>query len=54
MMTSKEWGIAYPGNDPRVYEQGLYEMKQSFKNNLTRTEERLREEETESNSAHEG
>jgi tetratricopeptide (TPR) repeat protein len=34
LMTNEDWGIAYPGNDPRVYEQGLEQMKQSFLENI--------------------
>jgi tetratricopeptide (TPR) repeat protein len=34
LMTEAEWGGAYPGNDPRVYELGLQATKQSIKSNL--------------------
>lgn len=34
-LTTEEWGAAYPGNDPRSWEQGLSEMKLLFKKNLT-------------------
>lgn len=33
-MTLEEWGRAYPGNDPRVYGQGLEAMRSSIKENL--------------------
>lgn len=34
-MTEKDWGIAYPGNDPRVYRKGLDVMRKSIEANLT-------------------
>lgn len=33
-MTEKDWGHAYPGNDPRVYGTGLAAMKTSIDQNL--------------------
>lgn len=36
-MTEKEWGAAYPGNDPRVYGLGLNSLKESIKKNLDLT-----------------
>lgn len=33
-MTSESWGSAYPGNDPRIYAQGLNEMRESIRKNL--------------------
>ena len=33
-MSESQWGVAYPGNDPRVYKEGLEEMKQSFRDNI--------------------
>lgn len=33
-MTPESWGIAYPGNDPRIYTTGLQAMKTSIENNL--------------------
>ncbi len=33
-MSEKDWGIAYPGNNPRVYKKGLYEMRRSIDSNL--------------------
>lgn len=36
-MTEQEWGVAYPGNDPRVYAAGLSGMKKSINQNLELT-----------------
>lgn len=33
-MTEKDWGHAYPGNDPRIYGTGLQAMKTSIEQNL--------------------
>jgi tetratricopeptide (TPR) repeat protein len=33
-MSPESWGIAYPGNDPRIYETGLSAMKSSIAANL--------------------
>lgn len=33
-MTGNEWGIAYTGNDPRVYERGVEEMRKSINENI--------------------
>ncbi len=33
-MSEEDWGIAYPGNNPEVYGQGLEEMKESFRKNI--------------------
>ena len=33
-MTEESWGMAYPGNDPRIYDMGLQGMKTSIKENL--------------------
>jgi len=33
-MTEKDWGRAYPGNDPRIYDTGLEAMRLSITNNL--------------------
>ncbi|MCR4276067.1 MAG: hypothetical protein NUV90_01650 [Candidatus Parcubacteria bacterium] len=33
-MTEKDWGRAYPGNDPRVYGTGLQAMRDSIEQNL--------------------
>ena len=33
-MTEEEWGIGYPGNDPRIYNIGLSAMRKSIENNL--------------------
>lgn len=34
LMTEESWGIAYPGNDPRIYHLGLEAMQTSINNNL--------------------
>lgn len=33
-MTDQDWGRAYPGNDPRIYETGLNAMRRSINENL--------------------
>ena len=33
-LTEEAWGVAYPGNDPRIYETGLNAMRLSIENNL--------------------
>lgn len=33
-MTEVSWGVAYPGNDPRIYSLGLKAMKDSIASNL--------------------
>jgi tetratricopeptide (TPR) repeat protein len=33
-MTPQDWGYAYPGNDPRIYREGLQAMKDSATKNL--------------------
>ena len=33
-MSEKDWGKAYPGNNPAIYKQGLEEMKSSIRHNL--------------------
>jgi len=33
-LTADDWGRAYPGNDPRIYEVGLMEMRASIEGNL--------------------
>ncbi len=33
-MNVDEWGVAYPGNDPEIYGDGLSAMKESIKGNL--------------------
>lgn len=33
-MTKESWGMAYPGNDPRIYMTGLNAMKLSIESNL--------------------
>ncbi|MDB5259786.1 MAG: system TPR-repeat lipoprotein [Candidatus Nomurabacteria bacterium] len=34
MMTTADWGEAYPGNDPRIYAPGLNAMKLSIEENI--------------------
>jgi tetratricopeptide (TPR) repeat protein len=41
-LTEKEWGAAYPGNDPRVYGTGLESMKLSIDSNLETLETKLK------------
>lgn len=33
-MKPEDWGIAYPGNDPSIYAQGLASMRESVQHNL--------------------
>lgn len=33
-MTQNDWGSAYPGNDPTIYNTGFTKMKESIKTNL--------------------
>lgn len=40
-MTEESWGIAYPGNDPRIYATGLNAMKLSIDENLAITQKKL-------------
>ena len=40
-MTEEQWGMAYPGNSPRIYEQGLDAMRLSIQENLNNVEVRL-------------
>jgi len=40
-MTKQQWGAAYPGNDPRIYEQGFEATKKSVANNLALVEAKL-------------
>ncbi|MBP9782758.1 MAG: tetratricopeptide repeat protein [Candidatus Pacebacteria bacterium] len=40
-LTEKEWGKVYPGNDPRVYGQGLRAAKKSIESNLRLVEEKM-------------
>ncbi len=34
VMTDESWGVAYPGNDPRIYSTGIEAMRTSINNNL--------------------
>ena len=40
-LTPQQWGGSYPGNDPRVYEQGLSEMKAAIQHNLMTVDKKL-------------
>lgn len=33
-MTARDWGRAYPGNHPQIYENGLESMQEAIENNL--------------------
>jgi tetratricopeptide (TPR) repeat protein len=33
-MSSDDWGKAYPGNDPKIYDQGFDQMRLSIKENM--------------------
>lgn len=33
-MNAEDWGIAYPGNDPAIYQDGLDSMRESVQHNL--------------------
>jgi tetratricopeptide (TPR) repeat protein len=41
LYTEKEWGIAYPGNDPRIYGEGLDAMKKTISENIRLVEEKM-------------
>lgn len=41
VMTSEDWGRAYPGNDPRIYGDGLISMKKMIEENLKLVDEKL-------------
>ncbi len=34
LMTKESWGVAYPGNNPKVYGKGLSAMRESIEKNL--------------------
>jgi tetratricopeptide (TPR) repeat protein len=40
-MTEDDWGVAYPGNDPRIYSTGLRAMRTSYEDNLALVREKL-------------
>lgn len=40
-VTVSDWGVAYPGNDPKYWEQGLFEFKQALEKNLQLAKTRL-------------
>ncbi|MEP7162148.1 MAG: tetratricopeptide repeat protein [Candidatus Moraniibacteriota bacterium] len=37
-MEPKDWGVAYPGNDPSIYAEGLERMRETIGHNLTLVE----------------
>jgi tetratricopeptide (TPR) repeat protein len=41
-MVAKDWGTAYPGNDPRIYSTGLSAMRLSVRGNLKLLEQQLK------------
>lgn len=41
VMTEESWGVAYPGNDPRIYSGGLQATKQSILDNLKLIAEKM-------------
>jgi hypothetical protein len=42
-LTEEEWGHAYTGNDPRVYFEGLTQMRISIKDNLSLVDKKIRD-----------
>lgn len=40
-MTEEMWGVAYPGNDPRIYSKGLNAMRKSIDDNLKTVNEKM-------------
>lgn len=40
-MTKEAWGVAYPGNDPSIYDKGLNAMRESINNNLSTLKEKV-------------
>lgn len=41
-MTEKDWGVAYPGNSPRIYERGLLNMRKTLQENLKVATEKMK------------
>lgn len=41
-MTEKDWGHAYPGNDPRIYGTGLQAMKTSIEQNMKLIKDKMK------------
>ena len=37
-LTVEDWGKSYPGNDPKIWDEGLSEFKAAIRNNLTLSE----------------
>lgn len=37
VMAPQDWGIAYPGNDPRIYAEGLKRMQEAIQHNFDLT-----------------
>ncbi|MFA5132149.1 MAG: tetratricopeptide repeat protein [Candidatus Paceibacterota bacterium] len=42
-MSEKDWGVAYPGNNPRIYRKGLSGMRESFSANQKLVKEKIKE-----------
>lgn len=40
-LTVEDWGKTYPGNDPRVYQKGLTEMRLSIESNLALLDQKM-------------
>lgn len=41
LMTEKEWGMAYPGNNPEIYGRGIKDMRATIQKNLNLAKEKL-------------
>ena len=41
-MDYEMWGVAYPGNDPRVYGEGLEQMKKSIDSNISLVKQKIK------------
>ena len=41
LMTEKEWGMAYPGNNPEIYGRGIKDMRTTIQKNLNLAKEKL-------------
>lgn len=44
-MTGEVWGSAYPGNDPRIYDEGLSGMRETIRKNVELTERMIKAQE---------
>ncbi len=40
LMTEKDWGVAYPGNNPKIYQKGLGAMRSSISENYELAKEK--------------